>query len=152
MILKLIASIAVTLFLSMTSLCLADVDLCAQNAELGRTDEVIRECTKQIKGEVKTDNLSRSYLFRGLAYQVTGRFDEALSDFTKAIKLAPKDDKAYNDRGNTYLIKGRFDQAVSDFNEAIRLNPKNAHAYFNRGPPAILPGRLRWIRQMHAHI
>src|SRR5271169_4806997 len=129
----LVASIIMILIVSKTSSVFAAVDLCVTYAELGKPEEVIQECSKQINGKVNVEHIERSYMNRAIAYQLTNRLDEAIADFNKVIELDPKYDKAYNDRGNTYLLKNLPDRAIADFDKAITLNPKNAHAYFNRG-------------------
>jgi tetratricopeptide (TPR) repeat protein len=52
---------------------------------------------------------------RGLASGNTGNFDEAISDYTKAIGLDPNDASGYLNRGLEYGDKGNYDKASSDF-------------------------------------
>jgi len=61
------------------------------------------------------------------------KFNEVIADFTKAIRLDPKDAKAYFYRGVAYREKGEPDKAIADFTEAIAINPTDAEAYFGRG-------------------
>ena len=58
---------------------------------------------------------------------------EAISEYTKAIELDPKNAEAYNNRGAAYNDSDQFDKAISDCSKAIELNPKLAEAYCNRG-------------------
>ena len=64
-----------------------------------------------------------------------GDCEKAIADYTEAIRLDPKDAKAYYNRGVAYGEKGERDKAIADFTEAIRLNPKMAWAYIFRGVP-----------------
>ena len=68
----------------------------------------------------------------GLAYEEKGQ-DEAISDYTKALEINPRDALAYYNRGIAYNKKGRHDEAISDFNKALEINPRDAWAYYNRG-------------------
>jgi len=70
---------------------------------------------------------------RGIAYAKTGHYDQAISDFNRALELNPKDVKAYYNRGLAYYQKGEYDQAISDFNKALEINPIDAKAYYIRG-------------------
>jgi tetratricopeptide (TPR) repeat protein len=74
------------------------------------------------------------YNNRGNAYSVKGEFDQAISDYTKAIELNPKLDFAYSNRGNAYKDKGQFDEAITDYSRAIELynSQENAHELFGR--------------------
>ena len=61
------------------------------------------------------------------------RYQEAVRDYTEAIRLDPKYAPAYNNRGNAYNDLKQYEKAIRDHTEAIRLDPKYAHAYSNRG-------------------
>ena len=71
------------------------------------------------------------YNNRGIAYGEKGQYDQAISDFSKAIEINAGYDKAYNNRGIVYRLKGQYDQAISDFNKAIEINPRDAQTYNN---------------------
>jgi tetratricopeptide (TPR) repeat protein len=57
----------------------------------------------------------------------------AITDFTIAIRLDPKDVSAYRGRGLVQVRREAYDRAVLDLNRAIGLDPKNALAYYGRG-------------------
>ena len=42
------------------------------------------------------------YIDRGIAYENKGEYDKAIADYTEAIRLDPKDAKAYCSRGWAY--------------------------------------------------
>ena len=73
-----------------------------------------------------------SYNERGVAYSFVDRLDDAIADYSQAIKLDPKLPRVWRNRGSAYLSKGKYEQAVADCNEAIRLDPKYARAYLTR--------------------
>jgi tetratricopeptide (TPR) repeat protein len=75
-------------------------------------------------------------------------YDKAIADFTEAIRLEPKNARAYFNRGSVWKVKcdyayvdrgvarkakGDYDKAIADFTEAIRLDPKLASGYVARG-------------------
>jgi len=76
---------------------------------------------------------SAFYIDRGIAYTEKGKYDKAIDEFNKAIKINPKFAEAYSFRGIVYGKKGQYDRAIDDFTEAIEINPKFAEAYSNRG-------------------
>ena len=80
------------------------------------------------------------YNNRGMAYRDKGQYDQAISDYNKALGINPRYAYAYNNRGIAYGDKGQYDQAISDFNKALEVNPRYAEAYNNRGRAYYLKG------------
>ncbi len=78
-------------------------------------------------------NDADAYLNRGIVYQRKGQYDQAISDYNKALEINPRFAKAYNNRGLAYKKKGKYDQAISDYNKALEINPRYADAYLHRG-------------------
>ena len=68
-----------------------------------------------------------------MAFSSKGQYDQAITDFTAAIKIDPKDILAYNQRGNALERQGQFDQALADFAKALEINPRDTATYVNRG-------------------
>jgi tetratricopeptide (TPR) repeat protein len=60
-------------------------------------------------------------------------FDQAIVNFTKAIRLNPNYARAYYYRGDAYGLLYDPNLALADCTQAIRLDPNNAEAYFHRG-------------------
>jgi len=61
-----------------------------------------------------------------------GDYDQAIADFTSAIRLGATASR-YNSRGWSYIQKKDYDRAIADTTEAIRLAPDYGDAYNNRG-------------------
>lgn len=67
------------------------------------------------------------------------KYDQAISDYTKAIELNPDYKTAYFNRGLTYFKKGSwrnnepYQKAIEDFSKAIKLDPYDVDVYYNRG-------------------
>jgi tetratricopeptide (TPR) repeat protein len=52
-------------------------------------------------------------------------FDEEIAEQTEAIRLNPKNVKAYIIRARFFDSQTQYDKGLADWNEAIRLDPKN---------------------------
>ena len=76
---------------------------------------------------------SNAYYGRGLAYYNDSNFENALSDYNRAIELEPNFTDAYNARGAAYFKKRNFENAISDYNKALKLKPGLVASYYNRG-------------------
>jgi len=59
--------------------------------------------------------------------------DNAIDDFTSAIRLNPEDSIAYRRRGDTFCKLDKYDKALSDFEKVIDLAPQDPFAYLSRG-------------------
>ena len=111
-------------------------DLKQQEKQLlqeSKWDALILVYTEMIalKGELK--DRATTYHNRGVAYSNIGRYEQALTDFDKAIGLNPLCSVFYWNRGKMYRVLGDNDHAIVDFNETIRLKPDDALAYYERG-------------------
>jgi len=73
------------------------------------------------------------HIFKGVNYDEQGKYEQAISEYIKAIKINPNYADAYNNRGVSYYNQGKYEQAINDYTRAIELNPKYADAYNNRG-------------------
>jgi tetratricopeptide (TPR) repeat protein/V8-like Glu-specific endopeptidase len=62
-----------------------------------------------------------------------GNYNEALSDYNRAIALNPQYAFAYNNRANLRFQQRDLRGALTDYNRAIALKPDLAIAYSNRG-------------------
>jgi len=99
-------------------------DDCIKNPD---KDRQIAACTQVLaRGAAKSDeNFATAHIHRGDAYVAKKDVDRAISDYTDAIRLDPKNASARFNRGRAYILKGDYDyeSAISDFTEAIRLDP-----------------------------
>ncbi len=72
-------------------------------------------------------------MLEGNVHYAKGEDQEAIADYTEAIRLDPDYAVAYNNRGLAYRYLGEYERAIDDCTEAIRLDPDLAIAYNNRG-------------------
>lgn len=70
---------------------------------------------------------------RGLAAHERGDYDQAIRDYTEAIRINPENADAYYSRGFAYHRKGDYDEEIRDYDQAILINPNYAKAYDARG-------------------
>ncbi len=69
-------------------------------------------------------NDAKAYYNRGNAYAKKGQYDQAISDYTKALEINPRYAFAYHNRGVAYLGKGQYDKAWEDVHKAQDLGHK----------------------------
>ena len=59
--------------------------------------------------------------------------EDAIKDYSTALRLKPDDAATYNNRGLAYDRSGDHQKAIADFSKAIHLAPDLSYAYYNRG-------------------
>ena len=79
------------------------------------------------------ENLAVAYERRGFAAASEQKFQDAIADFSEAIKVNPKDPRAYEQRAAMEMKVQDYDKALADYTEAIKLNPKEIRGYLYRG-------------------
>lgn len=62
-----------------------------------------------------------TYFYRGLAYHAKGRYDQAISDYTKALEIKPGDAGTCYARGFTYYFKKEYGKSWMDVKKAQSL-------------------------------
>ena len=79
------------------------------------------------------DISAETYYYRGNTKHDIGFYQNAISDYSKAIRLKPDFVAAYSNRGRAKAELGQYSEAITDYNIAIKLEPDSATTYYNRG-------------------
>ncbi len=80
---------------------------------------------------------------RGVVYLSRGEYDQAISEFNKALEINSQNSEAYKNRGTAYMKKGQYDQAISDYTKVLEINPKDAEVYNIRGRAYYFEGKYK---------
>lgn len=108
-----------------------DIAECAQEAD---AEKQVAGCTRIVDNAKLPERVRGvAYYNRGNALAAKGEHDAAIADYDAAIKLAPKNARAFNNRGTVYRDKGDAERALADFAEAAKLEPRNSDAHYNLG-------------------
>lgn len=111
------------------------VELSKKHIELVSNDA--EENNFQIKRLTKilqADPQSASAFFqRGRIYARLKQDDNAIADYSQAIKLNPNDPLSFNNRGVACARTGNFERAIMDFARALNIDPKQHSTLFNFG-------------------
>jgi tetratricopeptide (TPR) repeat protein len=75
---------------------------------------------------------AEQYFTNALSLQNTGNNEQAIAQYTEALRLNPSFAAAYYNRAIIFHDTGEFNAAIEDYSAVIRLKPK-AVAYYNRG-------------------
>ena len=64
------------------------------------------------------------FLNFGNSYLLTGQYQEAITQYKKALRIAPNNIMAYLNLAATYSLLGRDEEARAEAEEVLRLNPR----------------------------
>ncbi|MDT8902874.1 rhomboid family intramembrane serine protease [Anaeroselena agilis] len=67
------------------------------------------------------------------AYYDRGQYQEALTHYSRAVALAPRDIHYLNGRGYTYILTGQYAAARADFTAILEIDASFASAWGNLG-------------------
>ena len=83
-----------------------------------------------LNGCQKEKELSaQDWIDRGLAFEESQRFDDAINAYTKAMEADPNSADAYLNRGIALARTGNFDRAIEDYTKALEINPRFVQAF-----------------------
>jgi tetratricopeptide (TPR) repeat protein len=94
------------------------------------------------QGDLAREQDAMSLSDLGTAQRGTGRLDDAIASYRRALALAPASPYAHLDLGKTFARAGRIAEAEGEARETIRLAPDLAEAHFDLGVITFESGRL----------
>ena len=83
------------------------------------------------------------YRYRGYTWMALGSYEQARSDFDRAIEIRADYSEAYLGRGILRFREGKFADAVDDMDLAITFDPWNGTARYYKALACEKIGRLR---------
>jgi tetratricopeptide (TPR) repeat protein len=100
----------------------------AKNQDLDKAVELLRKATNM--DHKYADELAAVYQRRAYAFAKNQQFQEAIQDYTEAIKIESKDPRIYEQRAAVEMKMYDYDKAMADYSELIKLKP-NEVRYLN---------------------
>ncbi len=108
--------------------------------QLGEEGKSIRDYTEVID---RDSSYFMAYYRRGKVYCTRDkpRYDLAMRDFNKAVRLRPDDFRGYRGRANVNYRTGRYSKVIGDCSRSLRLEPNCAFLHVLRGMSYLLEER-----------
>lgn len=95
---------------------------------------VIRACSALLAQPQPDEKLRGRYLtIRGNAWMKEQEADAAITDFSQAIKIDPKNSVAIEGRARAQTFEGHHELAAADWGRLIEIHPERHDFYLHRG-------------------
>ncbi|UPU36715.1 tetratricopeptide repeat protein [Geomonas paludis] len=69
----------------------------------------------------------------GVVYESQGRYDEAVREYSEALRIRPNNIEARTNLGVVYDKTGRFNEAEREYKAVLNLDPRFTETYYNLG-------------------
>jgi len=99
----------------------------AKNQDWDKAVELLRKATAMDKKY--SDELSAVYQRRGYADVSQQQYQDAISEYSEALKLTPQDVRIYEQRAAVEMKINDYDKALADYSEIIKLKPNEVRYY-----------------------
>src|SRR5213593_608805 len=99
----------------------------AKNQDWDKAVELLRKATT-LDHKYASD-LAAVYQGRGYAAAKNQQFQEAVQDFTEALKIKSNDPRIYEQRAAAEMKVYDYDKALADYSEASKLKPNEVRYY-----------------------
>lgn len=83
---------------------------------------------------------AKTYYLQANQYLVNGNYDEAIKNYTQAIKFNPNIFEYHFGLGFAYHSKGDLESAIKEYRTALKLNSNNAELHYNLGTALLNKG------------
>ena len=88
---------------------------------------VFNSSKTQLTADMKAD-----YFYDlGVDFANSGKYDEALNCYDKAIDFRPNDNEAWNNKGMVLYELGNYSEGIKCFDRAIELKPFEKGSWYN---------------------
>ena len=95
----------------------------------GKFDDVITLLNDE---ELEVLNNAELYLLKGNAWYNKSVYNNAIVNYTKAIKINPRYELAFYNRGQVWIAIKKYAEAIKDFDKVIEFNPNYTNIYVSR--------------------
>ncbi len=95
---------------------------------LGQNGAALLDCDQLLAQNPEPALLSWAHITKASVYQALSSFEEALSEYQKAIAAAPEFPPAYFHRGKLHEWMKRYKDALKDFSRVLDFEPNNSEA------------------------
>ncbi len=99
-----------------------------QLARKGKLEPALQIINRDLE---KSKSAEVAWFFRGLIHVEQKKYDDAITDFNKAISVNPAFTYPYGNKARVYLEKKEYKNSLAAYNEALLHDSSNAVLFYN---------------------
>jgi len=97
---------------------------------------------KKLKEKNTYKKDSNNWFVKGNSFFDSGKFDEAIKCYDKALKINPGNDAFWYNKGLALEHLGKFDEAIKCYDKALEINPEDELFWNNKGNTLVKFGKI----------
>ena len=106
-----------------TTLGATDAVMCYQESLVSFSNQGISYCNDAInRGKLSRRDLAATYSNRGIIHLKNGKYEKALKDHDRAVRIKPDLPQVHINRGNVLYHTHDYEEALTEFDKAIETN------------------------------
>lgn len=103
------------------------------------------------KKSIESHPTAEAYTFLGWTYSFMGRYEQAIEECRKAIKVDPEFGNPYNDIGAYLIEKGRLDEAVPWLEKAIQAKRYDSYCFPHYNLGRVWENKGYWLKALECY-
>jgi serine/threonine-protein kinase len=121
--------------------------------ELDKENRWAGQAETSCKKAVAMDSTqAASHSCLGMVYTGTGKYDDAIKEYSRAVEIEPTNDDAIRGLASAYASLGRTDEAEKSLRVAIALRPQYWKSYNSLGALYVTEGRYAEAAKMFSQV
>lgn len=98
------------------------IALSLQESDPVQAEKYLRQCLKMKGNDLSVDDLT-TFNQLGISLRKQGRWQDAVTEYKKALKIAPKAEGLYYNMGMAYAEGQEYEPAIACMQKALNINP-----------------------------
>ncbi|MBI1978301.1 MAG: tetratricopeptide repeat protein [Candidatus Omnitrophica bacterium] len=111
----------------------------------------LEDAIEQYKRSIEIYPTAEAHTFLGWTYSFQGRYDEAIQECRRAIKIDPDFGNPYNDIGAYLIERGKLDEAIPWFQKAMTAKRYDNYCYPHYNLGRVYEQKGNWLEALKCY-
>lgn len=111
----------------------------------------LEDAIEQYKRSIEIYPTAEAHTFLGWTYSFQGRYEEAIAECKRAIKVDPDFGNPYNDIGAYLIERGKLDEAIPWFRKAMTAKRYDSYCYPHYNLGRVYEQKGNWLEALKCY-